>query len=110
MANSKNIVRKKQVDYYNQLLQWCMLNNLYLRPNTEVFFVSETILMKPEFIVNEKIYVDLVSDDEMTDKFHEYCKLFSKSFGYLILIPKEILTDIHNVSKKDIEKKYNINF
>ncbi len=102
--------KKTQIDYYNLLSTWCGDNGLFVRTNHEVFFINERILMKPEYVINETVFIDLVDGQQITEKYLGYCELFSKSYGTIIVIPKEKLSDIKTITKKDIESRYNIKF
>lgn len=102
--------KKTQIDYYNLLSTWCRDNGLFVRTNHEVFFINERILMKPEYVINETVFIDLVDERQITEKYLGYCELFSKSYGTIIVIPKEKLDDIKTITKKDIESRYNIKF
>lgn len=99
-----------QIEYYNQLSAWCGDNNLFVRTNHEVFFINERVLMKPEYVINETVFIDLVDKSQITEKYMKYCELFSKSYGTILVIPKEILAEIDTVSKKDIETRFNVKF
>lgn len=99
-----------KIQSYNILSEWCGKNGLFVRSNSESFFINERVLMKPEFIINETVYIDLIEKEKITDKYIGYCESFSKSFGTLILIPKDLLKEIKTVSKKDFEERYNIRF
>jgi hypothetical protein len=92
------------------LKNWCVGNQLKLRPNPEVFFVNGRTLIKPEFVINNEVYIDLVNDDELTDNYIEYCKAFSRSFGAMIIIKRTEIHNIHNITKEDIENKFDIKF
>jgi hypothetical protein len=102
--------KKTQIDYYNVLSDWCGDNGLFVRTNHEVFFINERTLMKPEFVINENVYIDLVDTKQITAKYVEYCRMFSSSYGTIIVIPKDIIRGIHTVTKKDIESRFNIKF
>jgi hypothetical protein len=92
------------------LAQWCNEQGMLITQNNEVFFVDEKLLMKPEYVINKKIYIDLVDDNELTDKYLEFCRLFSSSFGTIIVIPRSALSGITSVTRKDIENRFNIKF
>jgi hypothetical protein len=66
--------------------------------------------MKPEFVINESVYIDLIEGRKITEKYKGYCELFSKSYGTIIVVPKEVIDNINSVTKKDIETKFNIKF
>jgi hypothetical protein len=103
-------VKNSQLSYYHILSDWCGNNGLFVRSNQEVFFISERVLMKPEFVINETIYIDLVEGRKITEKYKSYCELFSKSYGTIIVIPKEKIEEINSVTKKDFENRFNIKF
>lgn len=92
----------------NELHYWCNENGILLKDNEEVFFVDEKLLMRPNYIMNNKIYVNLVDENELTSKYLEFCRLFSVSFGTLIVIPRTILPEITSLAKGDLESKFNI--
>jgi hypothetical protein len=102
--------KRSQIDYYNLLSNWCGENKLFVRTNHEVFFINERILMKPEYIINETVFIDLVDEHQLTNKYLGYCELFSKSYGTIIVITRESLENIKTVSKKDIESRFDIKF
>ena len=93
----------------NYLLNWCNRHRLAIAPNTEVFFVNERALIRPEYIINNKIYIDLV-EGEPSEKYITYCQEFSRSFGTIILISYDTLPEIQNITKEEFELNYNINF
>jgi hypothetical protein len=102
--------KKTQIDYYNLLSNWCGDNGLFVRTNHEVFFINERLLMKPEYIINETVFIDLVDEGQITEKYLGYCELFSKSYGTIIVISRDKLDDIKTITKKDFESRFNIKF
>lgn len=102
--------KHNQIEYHNKLSTWCGNNGLFLKTNHEVFFINERVLMKPEYIINENVFIDLVDSSQITEKYMGYCKLFSKSYGTILVIPKEKLFEIESVTKKDLETRFNIRF
>lgn len=93
-----------------QFFIWCTHNKITAKLNDESFLINEYTLMKPEFIINNRIYVDLVKQSEITTDYISKCKKFAKSFGTIILFPREMLYDLHLITKSDIELKYDIKF
>lgn len=91
-------------------IDWCHHNHIPVKPNTEVFFVNETALLRPEFIINNNIFVDLIERNQITDRYKEICQEFSMSFGTIILVPFDTLPNIGSVTKEQFESKYNIRF
>ena len=77
--------------------------------NTEVFFVNERALVRPEFIINNNIYVDLVRKSDINERYKEICTDFSLSFGVIVVIPIETLPLLTEVTKQMFEQKYGIN-
>jgi|688.fasta_scaffold455704_2 hypothetical protein len=103
-------VKRGQMGNYHILNQWCVDNGLTIQPNNEVFFITETVLMKPEFIINGKVYFDLIEGRKITNKYMGYCEKFSRSYGIIVVIPNEIVSSINTVTKKDFENKFNFKF
>jgi len=91
------------------LTDWCNYYGIPIRQNTEVFFVNERALVRPEFIINNNIYVDLVRKSDINERYKEICKDFSLSFGVMIVIPIETLPLLTEVTKQMFEQKYGIN-
>ena len=56
--------RRVHIELNRQFLSWCSKNNLSLKENSEVFFVNERLLMKPEYVINDKIFVDILKTGE----------------------------------------------
>lgn len=108
----KNVVdpKKAPISYYNTLSSWCANNSLFVRSNHEVFFINERVLIRPEFIINERVYVDILDETQITEKYLGYCELFAKSYGTIILIPKNIIDNIKFITKKDLQDKFLIKF
>jgi hypothetical protein len=92
------------------LIDWCRDNDIGLKPNGEVFFVNERALIRPEFVINNEIFIDLINQSEITERYVQICKEFSISFGAIILIPFESLPNINGLTKEMFEQRYNIKF
>jgi len=92
------------------LMEWCKYQNLRIKPNDEVFFINERVLVKPEYIINNRIFVDIADEFEVTEKYLQIRKDFSKSYGTIIILPKSVLANIMDISKIDIQIKFNIRF
>jgi len=92
------------------LIEWCKYQNLRIRKNDEVFFINEKVLVKPDYVINSKVFVDIADDFEITEKYIQIRQDFSKSYGTLIILPKSILLNIMDISKIDIQTKFNIRF
>lgn len=87
---------------------WCAKNKISVRINQEVFFVTQSALMKPEFITPGKIYIDLVNSNDITEDYINNCKSFARSFGTIMVIPRHILPELENLTKTDIQEMYSI--
>ena len=92
------------------LLEWCKYQNLSIKPNKEMFFINEKLLLKPKYIINNRIFIDIPDDLEINEKYLEHRKIFSKSFGVIIIIPKSVIENIMDISKIDIQRRFNIKF
>lgn len=92
------------------MMKWCLQYNLKIELNDEVFFMNERILMKPDFILNNKVYVDLVDDADLSDAYSGYCEAFARSYGMLMVIPLSMVPEIETLTKKDLERRFNIRF
>ena len=92
------------------LLEWCKYQNLKIVPNKETFFINEKLLLKPKYLINGRIFIEIPDDLEINEKYLEHRKIFSKSFGTIIIIPKSVLESIMDISKIDIQRKFNIKF
>jgi len=103
-------MKNKKTSDTHFFFEWCAHNKVSIKINQELFFVAENSLMKPEFITANKIYIDIVSSNEITDTYINNCKSFSRSFGTIVVIPREILLNFDNISKKDIQDEYGIKF
>lgn len=90
------------------LTDWCSHHGIPIKQNTEVFFVNERALVRPEFIIKNNIFVDLVRKNEIDDRYMEICKDFSLSFGPMIVIPIESLPSLKDISKEMFEQRYGI--
>lgn len=102
--------KKTQLNAFNVLSRWCKNNGLFVKTNHEIFFVDEKTLMKPDFVVNEKVYIDLNEHKKINEKYKYICQRFSNSYGTIIIIPKENIDEILNVTKKDICERFGITF
>jgi hypothetical protein len=90
------------------LIEWCHENNIMIKPNSEVFFVNERALIRPEYVIKNNIFVDLLNQSEITERYLQICREFSGSFGSIILIPFESLPGIKNITKEMFEQRYNV--
>ena len=94
------------MDEGKYLTDWCSLNNVRININTEVFFVNENTLIKPQFILNNKIYVIIKDINNMSDdKYYDYV---AKTYGSVIIIPNNILPKLNTLTKLDISKHFDI--
>ena len=98
------------MEYSEKFINWGYDNQIGIAKNTEVFFINERLSYKPEYIINNKIFVDVVPDALLTDAYIANCVNFSKSFAQVIVIPVSIINDLDKITIDDIKSKFNINF
>jgi xylose isomerase len=90
-------------------IEWCKNNQIpFVKKNTQTFFISPRISYTPKYIINYKIFIDIIEDGEYDKRFEEKCKGFTQSFGQIILIPRSILPDLHKLTKNDIINRFEI--
>ena len=58
---------------------WCAKNNLHVAANNEIFFINSRILLKPKFIINNKIHVDLIEINEQ--RLHRHQRMGLQGMG-----------------------------
>lgn len=92
------------------LIDWCSVNNIAIKRNSEVFFVNESTLIRPEYVLKNNIFIDLVDKSEINDRYIQICKDFSLSFGIIILMSFDVIPSLTKISKADFEEKYDIKF
>ena len=92
------------------LMEWCKYQNLRVVKNNEVFFVNERVLIKPRYIINGNIFVETPDEYEITETYLSIRQLFSKTYGTIIIIPNILLVNMMDITKFDIQKKFNIRF
>jgi hypothetical protein len=102
--------RRVHIELNRQFLSWCSKNNLSLKENSEVFFVNERLLMKPEYIINDKIFVDILKTGEFKEENLEFYQIFAESFGTLILIKEDHIWSLDGISKQDLEDRHSFSF
>lgn len=102
--------RRVHIELNRQFLGWCSKNQLSLKENSEVFFVNERLLMKPEYIVNDKVFIDILKTGEFKEENLPYYQVFAESFGTLIIIKEEDIWTLDQISKEDLEKRYSFSF
>jgi hypothetical protein len=90
---------KNKADNYNIISSWCRKNGLFVRTNKESFLVDNRILIRPEFIINETIFIDIMVRRKINSDYKEYCRLFSASFGVIIVIPSDSVHKINQIDK-----------
>ena len=92
-------------------IDWCKDNQIpFIKKNTQIFFISPRVSYTPKFIINYKIFVDIIEDGVYDKQFEEKCLAFTQSFGQIILIPRSILPDLHKLTKNDIINRFEIYF
>ncbi len=92
------------------LIDWCNANHIAIRRNNEVFFVNESTLVRPEYVLKNNIFIDLVNKSEINERYIQICKDFSLSFGSIILMSFESLPNINGITKEMFEQRYDIKF
>ena len=102
--------RRVHIELNRQFLSWCSKNNLSVRENPEVFFLNERLLMKPEYIINNNIFVDILKTDEFKEENIDHYQMFAGSFGTLIVIKEEHIWVLDKITKEDLENRYNFTF
>ena len=105
MNNSR---RRVHIELNRRFLAWCHSNSLSVRENHEVFFVNERLLMKPEYVINNSTYVDILKAGEFKLENIHYYQDFANSFGNLILIREEYILELDKISKDYFVEKHNI--
>ena len=102
--------RRVHIELNRHFLSWCGKNNLSVRENPEVFFLNERLLMKPEYIINNNVFVDILKTEEFKEENVDYYKIFAESFGTLIIIKEEHIWGLNDITREDLEKRYNFSF
>lgn len=102
--------RRVHIELNRQFLGWCSKNKLSVRENPEVFFVNEHLLMKPEYVINNSVYVDILKTGEFKEENLPYYKSFSESFGTLIIIREEHISSLDQITKEDLTERYDFSF
>ena len=103
--------RKINIELNRSFLNWCLKNNLSVKENVEIFFVNERFLIKPEYIINNKVFVDIIKNgDTYNENDLQNYKSFANGFGTLILIKEEHLWLLNGITKEDLEKTYKFSF
>lgn len=92
------------------LIDWCNVNNIAIKRNNEVFFVNESTLIRPEYVLKNNIFIDLVDKSEINDRYIQICKDFSLSFGSIILMSFDSIPSLTKFSKAEFEERYDIKF
>jgi len=96
--------------YSKTFSDWCKDNNLHLAQNNEVFFINEKMSYKPEYIINYKIFVDILDDGEYTSEYAAKCERFKDGFAPIILIPHDLVPELHKITINDISERFNLSF
>lgn len=99
-----------QIEVNRQFLNWCSMNGLQVKKNQEVFFVNERLLMKPEYIINDSVFVDVIPTGQFDGSQMVNYQLFANSFGTLIIIKEEDVAQLVNVTRKELEESKNFKF
>jgi len=99
-----------QIEVNRQFLNWCSTNGLMVKKNQEVFFVNERLLMKPEYIINDSVFVDIIPTGQFDGSQLINYQLFANSFGTLIIIKEEDAAHLNTISRRELEKRHNFSF
>lgn len=93
---------------FEKFQEWCTKNDIMVYKNDEMFFVSNRLVIMPDCRLLNRIFIDLIRPDEITDNYLAGCEEFGKSHGTLIVIPFDVVMDLDSVTKADFESKFNI--
>jgi len=98
------------MEHKRLLIEWCNQNKILIKATDQMFFIDDTITLKPSFILNYRTYVDFInSSDTMTDKLREGYKSFQVSYGNIIVLPIDIMPELYNINGEDLSEKFDIN-
>jgi hypothetical protein len=97
--------------YGSLFLKWANKYNLSCNDNKQTFPLHNGLSYQPEYIINNKIYIDIYEDSEITTDYYDICEAFKNRHAPIILIPKDSLSYmLNNITPEDIEKKFDIKF
>jgi hypothetical protein len=102
--------KKINIELNRSFLNWCLKNNLSVKENPEIFFVNERFLIKPEYIINGKVFVDILKNGDYNKANVDNYKNFAQGFGTLILIKEEHIWLLDNITKGDLEETHKFSF
>lgn len=102
--------RRVHIELNRQFLAWCSKNKLSVKDNPEVFFVNEHLLMRPEYVINNSVYVDILKTGEFNEDNLPFYQIFAESFGTLIIIREEYIWSLDQITKEELEERYNFSF
>jgi hypothetical protein len=102
--------KKINIELNRSFLNWCLKNNLSVKENPEIFFVNERFLIKPEYIINGKVFVDILKNGDYNEANFDNYKIFAQGFGTLILIKEEHIWLLDNITKGDLEETHKFSF
>jgi len=105
MNNSK---RRLHIELNRKFLGWCAKNELSITENHEVFFINESMLMKPEYVINNGIYVDILKRGEFKPENMSFYQDFANSFGTIVLIREEFMHDLDHITKAHLIDRYKL--
>lgn len=88
--------------------EWCEKNQIMVFKNEEMFFVAKTLVIRPDFRLLNRIFIDLIMPEEISESYLQGAEQFGQSHGTLIVIPNDILNDLDSITKEDMEKRFNI--
>lgn len=97
------------MDHKKLLVEWCNQNKILIKPTDYMFFIDDTITLKPSFILNYRTYVDFInSSDMMNDKLSNAYKSFQSSYGNIIVLPIDMMGDLNKITGHDLSEKFDL--
>ena len=94
--------------YKEDFKNWCKRERINISDNSETFFINKRKTIMPMFKLGNSIFVQIV--DQFDSKDDEMYTAFAKSFYPIIVIPKDIISDlIKHFSKKDLATYFKLN-
>lgn len=95
------------MDYRKLLVDWCNENKILIKSADHMYFINDTITLKPSFILNYRTYVDFInSSDMMTDTLREAYKSFQSSYGNIIVLPIDIMPELNKITRDDLCERF----
>lgn len=105
MRDSK---RRSHIELNRRFVGWCTREGVSVKSNDEVFFVDDKMLIRPEYLLNDVIYVDILKVGEFNPDNIRYYQQFANSFGTIILIKEEHMSELDDITKDHLIDKHGI--